>query len=366
LNEIRNYAILLQNFSGKSMVKSIHTLGDSTLDNLFWMFQGSHLNVEKAKKSSVEGALQERVKSDDFEVISHAYDGFTTRSVLEGDTIGAVLPARPEKNLYMKVKASQGTFVRPLDDLKKRVSKSPDSPHYVVISVGGNDFRANLLNPCRFVKDIPKIQKRYMQIVDQVKGLQGRDIRPILMLQYRTDANNDPYCIYPLLKVIGIVVVAVHVVFIALLTAPIWIVAGQISLLVGGILFLSAAAGLLISRKVAPLSITKDILSGKKISMVVMGALLHSFYKPILEKAKKERIPVLDLPNTFNPYEKLYESGIEPGKEGSKLIAEGIHHIVKSHDFTGESFLYSKPGRIPHYTRSPNTNPSSWHVAYPS
>ena len=90
----------------------VHTLGDSTLDNLFWRLENSDL--DKAKKTSVEGSLQKLVKKDKYEVLSHAYDGFTTRSVLEGDTIGAVLPPRPEKSLYMREKAPHGINVHPL------------------------------------------------------------------------------------------------------------------------------------------------------------------------------------------------------------------------------------------------------------
>jgi len=344
----------------------IHSLGDSTLDNLFWMLGKPGSTVKSAKESSVEGVLKERTKADNYKVVSHAYDGFTTKSVLQGDRIGAVLPLWREKKLYMKEKASRGSYVHPLKNLQKKISLDPDTPHYVVISIGGNDFRENLRNPWRLIKDIPQIQKRYLQIVEKVKGLQGRNVHPILMLQYRTDAKNDPYMIYPLFKAIGIVAITTHLVCLALLTAPIWAIAGKITVLVGGLTFLGSAAGLYLSQKIVPLSVTKEALLGKKIGMAMLGTLMHSFYQPILEQAKKARLPVLDLANTFHPYRELYECGIEPGKKGSQLIAKGIHHIVKHHDFTGESILYSKPDKKPIYTGVVNRDPSAWHVAYPS
>jgi hypothetical protein len=338
----------------------VHTLGDSTLDNLFWMLDGS--NVEKAKNDSVEGLLQERLKTDRLVVNSLAYDGFTTKSVLNGDKVGAVLPRSHEKKAYMRTKAPKEITVRPLEKLEQNIAARPDATHYIVLSVGGNDFRENLLTPWRLLTNLPDIQNRYLQIVEKIKSLQGRDIRPILMLQYRTDANHDPYLIYPIFQAIGIVAMTVHVACLALLTAPLWIVAGKISLLVGGAALLGGALGLYLTQKVIPLSVTKDILLGKKISHAVFGALLHAFYQPILEQAKKDRIPILDLPNTFNPHRKLYEAGIEPSKEGGALIAEGIAHIVKQHDFSKSSVLYSKSDSTATYSGVANTDPSSWQV----
>jgi hypothetical protein len=345
-------------------ISKLHTLGDSTLDNLFWTLEDCNFNVKNAKQDSVEGILQEHLKVDQYEVVSHAYDGFTTTSVLKGDQIGAVLPNGRAKALYMREKAFQSRFAYPLTELQQKVSETPDAPHYVVMSVGGNDFRENLLKPWHLLKDIPQIQKRYLQILEKIKGLEGKNIQPILMLQYRTDANDDPYWIYPVFRAIGSVAVIVHLTCLALLTAPIWILAGKISALVGGLAFLSGAIGLYLSRKIVPLSVTKDVFLGKSLSMATLAALMQSFYQPILEYAKKERIPILDLPNTFNPYHKLYDCGIEPNKEGGKLIAEGIYHILKHHDFAGESALYSKSGQSPTYTRAANTNPSSWQVTY--
>jgi len=346
-------------------LRYVHTLGDSTLDNLFWRLQHSS-NVEVAKQSSVEGLLQERLKADHYKVVSHAYDGFTTKSILYGDEIGRVLPSGPKKVLYMQEKASQSRQVHPLAELQKKISEAPDAPHYVIISVGGNDFRVNLLNPWRLIKDIPQIQKRHLQIVEKVKELQGKNIKPIIMLQYRTDANNDPYFIYPVFKAIGIVAITVQMVCLTLLTTPIWIIAGKISLLAGGLFLLIGATGLYLSKKIVPLSVTKDAFLGKNISMATIGGLMQSFYQPILEYAKKERLPILDLPNTFHPYRKLYDCGIEPSKEGGALIAEGIHHILKHHDFTKESALYSKSGNTSSFTGKINKNPSAWRVAYPS
>lgn len=340
------------------MAEIIHTLGDSTIDNLFWMLKNTDL--ETAKSRTVEGLLRGKGHT----VESHAYDGFTTDSVLKGDRIGSVLPNWPEKIPYMKEKAPDQTFIEPLKELQQKISEKPEDTHYVVISVGGNDFRVNLANPWRLIRDIPQIQKRHLEIVERVKNLEGRNIKPILMLQYRTDANNDPYLIYTVFGVIGTIAIATHLTCIAVLTSPLWILTGQVSALAGGVTTLAGAIGLYGSRKIIPLSVTKNVLCGQKIGMTVIGELIQSFYQPILKQAKEDCIPVLDLTNTFNPYAPLYDCGIEPNEKGAKRIADGIDHILRNHNFSGESRLYAKRSGCV-YKGVPNPDPSKWRVTYP-
>lgn len=351
-------------------VRHVHTLGDSTLDNLFWMLQTNDL--ETAKASSVEGQLQTRLTnaqgSCTWKINSLAYDGFTTTSLLDGAPIGAVLPNTAEKPLYIQEKNQHeipNAF--PVRELENRVIDQKDKTHYVVLSVGGNDFRENLSTPppWRLLTEISNVQKRYLEIVQRIISLKdlGYDVRPILMFQYRTDANTDPYLIYPIFQAMGTIALAVHTVCLALLTAPLWIAAAKISLFTGIVALSAGALGLYFSHKVIPLSVTKDVLLGRKVSQAVFAALIHTFYKPILEQAQKNQLPILDLPNTFDPYKKLYTSGIEPNVQGGDLIAEGIGHIIASHDFNGPSKLYSKPASSSSYIEKTNEDPSSWQVA---
>jgi hypothetical protein len=339
----------------------VHLLGDSTLDNNYWVKDEANPN-SAMHQHSVEGMLQTQLV--DAIVVNHAYDGFTTKSVLHGAQVGAVLPEGQRKVAYLKHKALPNRYVNPMFELQRKITEAPDVTHAVVISVGGNDFRENLMNPYRLLKDIPEIQKRYLQIVENVKGMRGKEVLPILMLQYRTDVNNDPYHIYSVFKIIGTVALIVQLASCVLLTIPLFILAGKISLLTGGLLFATGAAGVYYSTKVLPFSATKEIFSGKDIGMTMVGNLMHVFYQPILEYAQKERIPVLDLPNTFNPHQDLYESGIEPNKHGSRLITEGLAHILIHHNFRNESILYAKPNQESSYTGTPN-NPSAWEVTYP-
>ncbi len=257
----------------------VHTLGDSTLDNIYW--------VNNPEKKSVEGQLRTKLGKE-YTVTSNAYDGFTTNSLLKGDTVGKVLPSGKAKTAYQQVKGK--TKIKPLDILWNDVKKAPDAKHYVVLSVGGNDFRESLHNPARILKEISNIQKRYIQIVEKLKALPGSDIRPILVMQYPTDANNDQYRIYPTMKLMA----------------------------------------------------TLQGKGEKKDGIELLADFMKEFYAPILKAAKEKKIPVLDLSRTFDPKARLYICGIEPNKAGGALIAEGLKHIIKQHDFAGESKVYAK------------------------
>ena len=326
----------------------IHTLGDSTLDNLFWGIPHT-LDAQKAKSDSVEGQLQTLCNTDatrHYEVISHAYDGFTTKSVLKGDIIGRVLPNDNQiKTTYLREKVQDGqSFVRPLDELKKSIEGKPHSEHYVVLSVGGNDFRENLSNPLKLLWDIASIQKRYVQIVQEIQSIPYRDVRPILMLQYKTDKNYDPDKIYPLMQGLGIFARCVQcAAFATLFAVSTFTVLGKISLVSAVIFSALSALGLYVTNKVSPITRVIDLFRGKIDPVETFDRLAEAFYKPILAYAKEHKIPVLDLTHTFDPTKPLYKYGIEPNVEGGKLIAEGIHHIIMNHKFSSPSRVYAKP-----------------------
>lgn len=351
------------------MPPHVYTLGDSTLDNLYWLINDDASNLEEAKESSAEGQLQEKLKGT-HNVISLAYDGFTTKDVLGENTkrIGVVLPKHHQKFYsYLDVKKYEGsTYVKPLEALQKSLPDQGD--HYVAISVGGNDFRENLTRPFRLIGDIPKVQGRYLEIVDKVKGLSTKDrnVYPILMLQYRTDAKNDPYMIYTLFGIVGAVAFAINLLAVGLILTPLaFIAVGGTALIITSVVCpIIGILGLYLTNKIVPLSVSLDMLTFKKPSHSLFGAMLKKLYAPILREARKSKIPVLDLPNTFNPNKDLYDSGIEPNVEGGKLIAEGLAHIVKEHSFEGESLLYAKTDGDDKYRATPNT--SKWSVAYPA
>jgi hypothetical protein len=363
-------------------IKYVHTLGDSTLDNLYWMLNSKGSNETQANNDSVEGQLQKRLNTESlstYQVVSHAYDGFTTSSVLEGDDVGRVLsirsgvsPIMGNKKAYLKGKSidltSKKYHVHPLNDLKAFVEKNPTATHYVVISVGGNDFRERLSNPIAMLREIPHIHERYLQILKEIKTLKDRDVRPILMLQYRLNVHDDRYYIYTILKVIGLFFSALHSLgLLGIGFSAAALVAKKIQQRIGLVFLIISSAVLALSHRIIPLKVTKGVLMGQQVSMAALGGLMETFYRPLLAQAKAEGIPILDLPNTFNPNDSsLYIAQIEPSQEGSKLIAEGIDNIIKRHDFTNSrSVMYSKRDSderfIPFEPES-----GGWSVAYPA
>ena len=89
---------------------------------------------------------------------------------------------------------------------------------------------------------------------------------------------------------------------------------------------------------------------------------METFYQPMLQRAREDKIPILDLPNTFNPSARLYTAGIEPNKAGGALIAEGLAHIITKHDYAKDSRLYAKAALDAAYTGTKNNKTLEWKV----
>ena len=354
------------------MSGTVYFLGDSTLDNLFW--------IEKSK-DAIEDQLTEELQSHGYKVENLAYDGFTTQNVLEGGEIGEVLLGFKEEEERLERPMPEGSLgykayleqrgsgeVKPLEKLKEKVSKAPsEQTNFAVLSVGGNDFRENLGDPLKFLSSISEIRNRYFQIIDRLQALKSRNVQPILMFQYRTDAvGHDPYKVYSVTKLIGTICVVMQTAPLSLSFALAFSAAPLSCFRLAGIC--SGLFFAFLGHRFAPI---EQVISTKDVSMVVVDRLMENFYLPILERARKEKIPILDLPNTFNPYDKLYAYGIEPNERGGKLIASGIKQIVLDqialdHSPGDPSFLYSsKNGKEDGFEKTENSDPCSWRVTFP-
>ncbi len=349
----------------------VRTIGDSTIDNGYWLLNKDGSNFEYAADNCVEGRLQSTL-GDGYRVVSHAIDGFTTSSVLEGDFVGRVLGMNDravlnDKDLvYLSLKnvSDSDRFIRPLADLEKAVNENPDDIHYVVLSVGGNDFRERLGNPLKMITEIPNILKRYSQIVDRISNLGSKNIRPIIMTQYRLDVNNDCNGIYYIMKKVGQVFKAIHALsFAATVLSAVATVARIVNPVAGAVFTILAGGCFYLSSRVIPLNVWQRERAGQDLALATLSGLMENFYKSILEQAKHNNIPVLDLSNTFDPNADLYTSQIEPNAKGGALIAEGIAHIILSHNYDEQpSMLYAKkPGEVS-YQASENPGNQGWRV----
>lgn len=361
-------------------INYVHTLGDSTLDNHYWMLN-KEKDTTKAKDDSVEGQLQKKLNEDldsNYQVISHAYDGFTTSSVLKGDHVGRVLNMYPGswktevKEAYLNGRnislSDKSYFVHPLNDLKDKVAENAKDNHFVVISVGGNDFRERLGNPIALLKDIPLVHERYLRILKEIKSLKDKNVKPILMFQYRLDAHHDHYCIYMIMKAVGSIFATFNSLnVLGIGWSALSMMTNKISHSTGVIFILMGVTLLTLSNQILPLKVTKNILYDKQeVAMATLCGLLETVYRPMLAQAQADGIPILDLPNTFNPNDSdLYISQIEPSEKGGELIARGIDHIIKNHDFSSKSKIYSKKFSEEQFTHTENRGPRYWSVAYP-
>lgn len=312
-------------------VKShVHLLGDSTLDNVYWLINNQE-DIPQAKNDCVKGQLETRLGRS-YQVEDESYDGFTTKNVLEGGRVGEVLGFNSHY-LSARLNSKSAQFVKPLENLQRKVSEGGAATHFVVISVGGNDFRVLLLQPWKLLAEIPHVQKRYLEIVQSVQAL-GENVKPIFMFQYRTDARSRPYRICTLLGALGYLAATINTVVIGTMVyAAYQITKNKVSHFASfGKLFLGSAF-LFLSHRQLSLRVTKEIFVGKQAGLAVFGACLERLYQPILKKAKEDNIPVLDLPNLFNPLDPtLYKCEIEPSLKGGTLIAANLAEMVQGYE----------------------------------
>lgn len=354
------------------MNKIVHLVGDSTLDTIYWELNGRGDNLEEARNNCVEGQLQNKLNANSaegaYQVVNHAYDGFTTSSVLKGDNIGSVLMLGGTKyQAYMREKKLFA--VKPLELLEAAMQKSPRAIHYVVLSVGGNDFRENLavrsigdifFKIPRLIGDVPQIQNRYLQIVERIQALkQKHDVRPILMFQYRTAVKGDPYMIYPILGTLGWIAAVVNTACLATIgfvghKFATHKITGFSPLAFAA---LAALGTIALSKQAIPFKVTLGILFGRHSGITMISALMEKFYRPMLSLAHQNKLPILDLPNSFNPFRPLYTCGIEPSKKGARLIAKGLTNLIQKYPTTeSRRFLCNGQECI--------NDGSNWGVAY--
>lgn len=377
----------------------VHTLGGRTLDNAYFWPDRS-LFIERILQSELK-QLQ-----SDHKVVSHAFTHFTTQSILQGDIIGVgniVGNEHHERRMgkYMRYKniASDAPFLRiePLASLKRAVLENSSKAHFVVFSALDEDIllqhttkgnKVDRISSLRLLYDISAIQRRHLEILRQLMELKGQGVKPILMTQFRWDPHHS-FEIYPMIKIIGLIGLALQAVSAASLAFSVIALVTRKRDLVTAALWAFAASTYYGSTFMLNFRATKGILKGQSIKIATLGYLFERIYSPILAQAKKEGIPILDLTNSLNPCgdpsSSLSYSENNPCNNryifmdhlyyfGAQLIAEGICHIIKNHDFSQPvSFIYSKEpetkGCRVNDSRSfqahPNPGAHGWTVQFP-
>ena len=250
------------------------------------------------------------LRHDGFVVTNLAADGFTSDDVLHGalPNISRAVRARVQDPFPSPSASSPIETHRfhPLDFIKRSPTTS------VVLSVGGNDIR-HILGSMHTLPTVMKnLQTNYAAIVDRIHG---QCPRLIIMLCYRpSQHHNVDGRFYGVYEAIGSV-------------------------------------------------------PGPGTAASKLNALMEVMFQPILDLARRLQLPVIDLPNSFDPHDgSLYECQIEPSAIGGARIASLINHIVTAHNFTGESLLYSlRTARGEQdITKKPNRGapPQAWRVEF--
>jgi hypothetical protein len=351
------------------MAVKIWFLGDSTLDNGYWFINGNGSNLDQAKADSVEGQLKATL-GNDYEVTNYAYDGFTTESVLDHGTVGQVLPGYPSSlkfQAYAELKnPNRLPSVQPLTQLSASIRQHDASAkHFVVISVGGNDFRACLDKPVKLLTIFSDVRKRYLKIVQEVQKL-GPNVHPILMFQYPTSIEGSAYNIYPQLGGLGAIAAATNLLSLGILALiGSFFLQSKISAIFAASIGTLATAIFASSIYLIPFKATIGILKGQRAGVTVIGALMERLYRPIVEYAKNHDICILDLPNTFNPFQtNLYINQIEPSKEGGAVIAKLIAEAVITQRQKKICKIFR--GDLSRQCEIQSENITHWSVDYPS
>eukprot|EP00747_Dinoflagellata_sp_TGD_P200126 gnl/TRDRNA2_/TRDRNA2_73503_c0_seq1.p1 gnl/TRDRNA2_/TRDRNA2_73503_c0~~gnl/TRDRNA2_/TRDRNA2_73503_c0_seq1.p1 ORF type:complete len:173 (+),score=23.87 gnl/TRDRNA2_/TRDRNA2_73503_c0_seq1:36-521(+) len=79
-----------------------------------------------------------------------------------------------------------------------------------------------------------------------------------------------------------------------------------------------------------------------------LNRLMEAVYSPILGMARAKKLPVIDLPRTFDIYrDELYVHQIEPSTKGGVVIAALIRHVVENDTPEKPSTLYTYSPCIP-------------------
>ena len=261
----------------------VATIGDSTIDNLIWMDKDARGLFKVG--DSVVGRLRAALGGGGAAagvVTNFAADGFTSSNVLHGAL--PMLSSAAWRKVGEPFPCAVGEALLPLQALADLHRNTKPVTH-VLLSVGGNDVREILQNMHALPQVVARFHENYARICERVLALDG--VKLVLMLQYQVCLSHE------------------H----------------------GGYGVYSAM----------------ESLPGPGTGAEKLQAVMERIYGPVIKLAQTHRLAVIDLPRTFDPADaELYRQQIEPSAKGSGLIAAVVAHALATHDFAGESVLYSR------------------------
>ena len=268
-------------------------LGDSTLDNSYWVSEGCAVSDHLTKQ--LPG----------WEIINFAVDGFTTSSMLSGEYKDHAVESIQHTHDFFKT--------------LKALAKEEDVEH-ILLSVGGNDFREALsdliyMSPENRPQAIEELAKtlttNYLQIVNKIKKLKP-EAKLTIVLQYTPCIKMDLYHIYFLMDKICCNET----------------ISGRLS-----------AYKMMASHYLFGLNDERQRNAIHKLHET-----MATIYRNLFKTLGKQSMAVIDLASSFDYQDGTsYVSQIEPSNKGGEQIAQLVAHAVTHHNFSGPSIIYAKP-----------------------
>jgi len=225
-------------------------------------------------------------KLSTYNIVNYAADGFNSKDVLHGSFPSISFEARQSAGDPFPVAGFESGVFKPLDALRHLKEQEGNTIKYTLLSVGGNDVREILGRMDLLPQRVEMYRKNYPAIIGEIRK---NCPNLILMLQYRPSFKDDNYGVY---KSLG------------------------------------------------------RLCHDPSQSVVCLNALMEEVYEEVFNLADKEKLPIIDLPNTFDINDSsLYRMQIEPSSKGGDIIVELISHVVQNHDFSGDSRIYWKDNK---------------------
>lgn len=299
----------------------------SSVSTYVHLIGGSNFDDHLMKEGQFVTKLTEKLGAY-VQVQNHAYEGFTTRSILEGGEVGKDLPTKDldqqtKKQAYWKSryieeeKYDAKPQAQPLELLKVGVINQADATHYVVIDVGADDIEGYWNHPTTFL-DIRNLPSRVVEIVEKVVAISDK-IKPILVVHPRPDFNDN------FTRVMGHVARAaagLNVLAMVTFTASAFLsVTNRVSRVKGAVVCLAVAGVFhLLRTNIAPLKVTMQFRGD--IALRMIDSIWERLYRPILCHAKTENFHILDLASSHSFYEEFSTS------KNKKMIIDGIYEVL--------------------------------------
>ena len=315
----------------------VHLIGGSNFDDYYNKLKSASENratagytqndAEQGKVGFVAD-LQKKL-GDQVAVVNHAFADFTTRSVLDGDTVGKNLPTNTkslqdlhDQYLAFRQLSVDNCQAKPLDLLKASVESQKEATHYVVIDLGEEDMEGYRKNPTTLL-DIRNLPSRVVEVIKKVEAINDQ-IKPILVVHRRPFQHNEFTNVMRIVAKTTAVLNALAMLTFA--ASAILSLTKRVHHLKGAIFCL--AAGMLVQTLrtyIAPLKVTMGFYK-KDIALLMINSIWERLYRPLFCQATKDKFFVLDFASSVDFYG-------DSGKTDEKqLLIDGVHEVLTSED----------------------------------